>query len=177
MKLLAVPLFELYDNSARYGPQLSALPHLLSSYEDADAGPLSATPGEGQHLGSNLQQRSTNHFHLAADGGFRVYGRTPEHPLRLQSAGSDLVQLPIARLTSLRYEFDRSQGMKRAAATSRNPVDEERERRPRKSATRATSREELAWERLPVDAFDLEPRRGVLALYKWGPHPGLFAAT
>lgn len=30
MKLLAIPLFELYDNSARYGPQLSALPHLLS---------------------------------------------------------------------------------------------------------------------------------------------------
>jgi cleavage and polyadenylation specificity factor subunit 5 len=32
MKLLAVPLFELYDNSARYGPQLSALPHYLSRY-------------------------------------------------------------------------------------------------------------------------------------------------
>lgn len=32
MKLLAVPLFELYDNSARYGPQLSALPHYLSRF-------------------------------------------------------------------------------------------------------------------------------------------------
>ena len=32
MKLLAVPLFELYDNTARYGPQLSAIPHLLSRY-------------------------------------------------------------------------------------------------------------------------------------------------
>ncbi|ORY06963.1 cleavage and polyadenylation specificity factor, 25 kDa subunit [Basidiobolus meristosporus CBS 931.73] len=32
MKLLAVPLFELYDNSARYGPQLSAIPHLLSRF-------------------------------------------------------------------------------------------------------------------------------------------------
>ncbi|KAF8321328.1 cleavage and polyadenylation specificity factor 25 kDa subunit [Clavulina sp. PMI_390] len=32
MKLLAIPLFELYDNAARYGPQLSALPHLLSRY-------------------------------------------------------------------------------------------------------------------------------------------------
>lgn len=30
MKLLAIPLFELYDNAARYGPQLSAIPHLLS---------------------------------------------------------------------------------------------------------------------------------------------------
>ncbi|TPX53878.1 hypothetical protein SeMB42_g00583 [Synchytrium endobioticum] len=32
MKLLAVPLFELYDNSARYGPQLAALPHLLARF-------------------------------------------------------------------------------------------------------------------------------------------------
>ncbi|KAF2725232.1 cleavage and polyadenylation specific factor 5 [Polychaeton citri CBS 116435] len=32
MKLLAVPLFELYDNTGRYGPQLSAIPHYLSSY-------------------------------------------------------------------------------------------------------------------------------------------------
>lgn len=32
MKLLAVPLFELYDNSGRYGPQLSALPHYLSRF-------------------------------------------------------------------------------------------------------------------------------------------------
>jgi cleavage and polyadenylation specificity factor subunit 5 len=32
MKLLAVPLFELYDNTARYGPQLSAIPHYLSKY-------------------------------------------------------------------------------------------------------------------------------------------------
>ncbi|SNX82045.1 probable CF25 - polyadenylation factor [Melanopsichium pennsylvanicum] len=32
MKLLAVPLFELYDNSQRYGPQLAAIPHLLSRY-------------------------------------------------------------------------------------------------------------------------------------------------
>ncbi|KAJ3218240.1 hypothetical protein HDU67_006349 [Dinochytrium kinnereticum] len=32
MRLLAVPLFELYDNAARYGPQLSALAHLLSRF-------------------------------------------------------------------------------------------------------------------------------------------------
>jgi cleavage and polyadenylation specificity factor subunit 5 len=30
MKLLAVPLFELFDNTVRYGPQLSALPSQLS---------------------------------------------------------------------------------------------------------------------------------------------------
>lgn len=35
MKLLAIPLFELYDNAARYGPQLSAIPHLLSRYVGA----------------------------------------------------------------------------------------------------------------------------------------------
>ncbi|KAI0224289.1 hypothetical protein L0F63_007388 [Massospora cicadina] len=33
MKLIAVPLFELYDNSTRYGQQLSALPHILSRFE------------------------------------------------------------------------------------------------------------------------------------------------
>lgn len=33
MKLLAVPLFELYDNSGRYGAQLSTIPHLLSRFD------------------------------------------------------------------------------------------------------------------------------------------------
>ncbi|KAL1914986.1 uncharacterized protein VTP21DRAFT_7691 [Calcarisporiella thermophila] len=32
MKLLAVPLFELYDNGQRYGPQLSSIPHWLSRF-------------------------------------------------------------------------------------------------------------------------------------------------
>jgi cleavage and polyadenylation specificity factor subunit 5 len=49
MKLLAVPLFELYDNTARYGPQLSAIPHLLSRYDFEfvnEAGEVvAATPG------------------------------------------------------------------------------------------------------------------------------------
>lgn len=49
MKLLAVPLFELYDNTARYGPQLSAIPHLLSRYNfefvDEDDSVVAATPG------------------------------------------------------------------------------------------------------------------------------------
>lgn len=49
MKLLAVPLFELYDNTARYGPQLSAIPHLLSRYNFEfvnEAGEVvAATPG------------------------------------------------------------------------------------------------------------------------------------
>ena len=49
MKLLAVPLFELYDNTARYGPQLSAIPHLLSRFNfefvDEDGNVCAATPG------------------------------------------------------------------------------------------------------------------------------------
>lgn len=49
MKLLAVPLFELYDNTARYGPQLSAIPHLLSRYNfefvDESDRVVAVTPG------------------------------------------------------------------------------------------------------------------------------------
>jgi cleavage and polyadenylation specificity factor subunit 5 len=49
MKLLAVPLFELYDNTGRYGPQLSAIPHLLSRYNfefiDANDNVVAQTPG------------------------------------------------------------------------------------------------------------------------------------
>ena len=51
MKLLAVPLFELYDNTARYGPQLSAIPHLLSRYNfefvNESGQVVAATPGSG----------------------------------------------------------------------------------------------------------------------------------
>ncbi|EFE32299.1 uncharacterized protein ARB_00821 [Trichophyton benhamiae CBS 112371] len=54
MKLLAVPLFELYDNTARYGPQLSAIPHLLSRYNfefvDENDNVVAVTPG---HQASN----------------------------------------------------------------------------------------------------------------------------
>lgn len=32
MKLLAVPIQEFYDNTQRYGPQLSAIPHMLSRW-------------------------------------------------------------------------------------------------------------------------------------------------
>ena len=49
MKLLAVPLFELYDNTARYGPQLAAIPHLLSRYNfefvDDKGNVCAVTPG------------------------------------------------------------------------------------------------------------------------------------
>ncbi len=51
MKLLAVPLFELYDNVQRYGPQLSAIPHLLSRYNfeyvNEEGKVVAVTPGGG----------------------------------------------------------------------------------------------------------------------------------
>ena len=51
MKLLAVPLYELYDNTARYGPQLAAIPHLLSRYNfefvDEEENVVACTPGSG----------------------------------------------------------------------------------------------------------------------------------
>ena len=57
MKLLAVPLFELYDNTARYGPQLSAIPHLLSRYRfefvDEEDNVVAITPGGGPAEGEN----------------------------------------------------------------------------------------------------------------------------
>lgn len=59
MKLLAVPLFELYDNTARYGPQLSAIPHLLSRYNfefvDEQGNVSACTPGVGP-TGENAPQ-------------------------------------------------------------------------------------------------------------------------
>lgn len=61
MKLLAVPLFELYDNTARYGPQLSAIPHLLSRYNfefiDENGQVAAMTPGMGLSDGSVLQTK------------------------------------------------------------------------------------------------------------------------
>lgn len=60
MKLLAVPLFELYDNTARYGPQLSAIPHLLSRYNfefiDEQGNVVAATPGGDIPQGSEKPQ-------------------------------------------------------------------------------------------------------------------------
>lgn len=60
MKLLAVPLFELYDNTARYGPQLSAIPHLLSRYNfefvDEDGKVVAVTPGGGPEEGGAVPQ-------------------------------------------------------------------------------------------------------------------------
>lgn len=62
MKLLAVPLFELYDNTARYGPQLSAIPHLLSRYNfefyDEDGNVVAATPGDANGLTAGVPPKA-----------------------------------------------------------------------------------------------------------------------
>ena len=34
LKLLAVPLFDLYDNLNRYGPVMAGIPQLVSRFED-----------------------------------------------------------------------------------------------------------------------------------------------
>lgn len=67
MKLLAVPLFELYDNTARYGPQLSAIPHLLSRYNfemvDENDNIVAVTPGTPLPPGYTIPTR------VLANGG------------------------------------------------------------------------------------------------------------
>lgn len=49
MKMIAVPLFELYDNSSRYGSQSASLPLQLSRYNfefvDKDGNVMARTPG------------------------------------------------------------------------------------------------------------------------------------
>jgi len=87
MKLLAVPLFELYDNTARYGPQLSAIPHLLSRYNfefvDEDGNITAATPGGDpgtQHIKvvaqeDDIKEEKTNR-EIKHEEGERVNGHT-----------------------------------------------------------------------------------------------------
>ncbi|KAL8948241.1 MAG: hypothetical protein Q9222_005552 [Ikaeria aurantiellina] len=73
MKLLAVPLFELYDNTARYGPQLSAIPHLLSRYRfefvDEEGNINATTPGGEPGAGNGT-------IKVLAGGGESVAQRT-----------------------------------------------------------------------------------------------------
>ena len=67
MKLLAVPLFELYDNTQRYGPQLSAIPHYLSRFRwefvDEQGEVVAWTPGV-QEVDARVRTRV-----LAGGGG------------------------------------------------------------------------------------------------------------
>lgn len=78
MKLLAVPLFELYDNTARYGPQLSAIPHLLSRYNfefvDEKGEVVAVTPGVPPPEGQNGVKYEPKTKILAGDDAMDVSG-------------------------------------------------------------------------------------------------------
>ena len=84
MKLLAVPLFELYDNTARYGPQLSAIPHLLSRYKfefvDEEGNVCAATPGgdPGPRQIKVLAKGDDEDAHMNGDGGQEGGGKLEE---------------------------------------------------------------------------------------------------
>jgi hypothetical protein len=64
-RLVAVPLFEIYDHAQRYGPIISALPQLLSRFNlimvDQDIQPSATTPAAAFDIldGSLLQQEQT----------------------------------------------------------------------------------------------------------------------
>lgn len=55
MRIVAVPLYELYDNTNKYGPQLAAIPHLLSRFNfefvDEEGKVVAQTPGKGPMVG------------------------------------------------------------------------------------------------------------------------------
>lgn len=81
MKLLAVPLFELYDNTGRYGPQLSAIPHLLSRYNfefvDENDNVVAVTPGTSSPGLESLRTRVLSGGD-AEDTGMEDYGAEAE---------------------------------------------------------------------------------------------------
>ena len=79
MKLLAVPLFELYDNTARYGPQLAAIPHLLSRYSfefvDEEGSVKAVTPGlEGPRGGVKVLAGMKDEEEQRTNGENKHYG-------------------------------------------------------------------------------------------------------
>ena len=105
MKLVAVPLFELHEHAAKYGPAIAALPLLLSRLHFTLVAPAAAaTPvarpvppapdvplehaAAQQHQQQQAQQQqqhvqvaasSANGYNGAAHGGFEV-GMQPPQP-------------------------------------------------------------------------------------------------
>ncbi|KAK9828531.1 hypothetical protein WJX72_000619 [[Myrmecia] bisecta] len=66
LKLIAVPLFELYNNAERYGPVISAVPHLVSRFKVNLAGghapslgpsPLALPAPEQQRVSTHVSQQ------------------------------------------------------------------------------------------------------------------------
>ncbi len=59
-KLIAVPLFELYENTARFGMVISALPHILSRFKLTLAGsPLATLQPETPSGGPEGEQQQS----------------------------------------------------------------------------------------------------------------------
>ena len=51
MRLIAVPLYELYDNAANFGPVIAAVPHMIGRFRLNMAGavePLALPAAEGK---------------------------------------------------------------------------------------------------------------------------------
>ena len=90
LKLLAVPLYELYENQQRYGPVIASIPMLLSRYQisyadaarPAGAGPQAAAPRQGQQ-GAEAAPRQG-----AADAAAGVAPPAPPPAAAAQAAGS-----------------------------------------------------------------------------------------
>ena len=66
-KLLAVPLFELYDNAARYGALIASLPHLISRYDFAFVSSVPAAIAEPTPTGQAKPKTQQGGDNAAAD--------------------------------------------------------------------------------------------------------------
>jgi hypothetical protein len=58
MRLVAVPLFEVYDNIARYGPVISAIPALLSRFNLSLVGRAVPSPVAGLAAAQAVAQQA-----------------------------------------------------------------------------------------------------------------------
>lgn len=82
MKILAIPLHELYGNTARYGPQLSSIPHYLSKYRFEcvnEAGQIEyVTPGGGPLPRGGVKVLAGGMENGAPNGGHGNFGTNEE---------------------------------------------------------------------------------------------------
>ena len=109
MKLLAIPLFELYDNAARYGPQLSAIPHLLSRCALCSSFPFRLDTDAPEVITSFTSRRlcSKSTFPLAHPG--RPSSPVKSATLALPSIGTVFslisVRTPSSQLSLIAFVF------------------------------------------------------------------------
>ncbi|KAK5079521.1 hypothetical protein LTR70_009584 [Exophiala xenobiotica] len=107
MKLLAVPLFELYDNTARYGSQLSAIPHYLSRYRfefvDEEGRVRRVMPG-GEMLGGG--------------GGVKVLAGGDDEPAEdVKTKPEDEEEYQNVDMKNIKVEIGKVEGMKKEDST------------------------------------------------------------